>query len=304
MRILSSSLLVLTLACGGASTDSGPGPDETTGGGDDTTYAIRIDRPWAVGQRWREVTQAHEREQQQVQMGEGSDTAARDVRVDLEAEVEVVEVDEHARQAVLRYTVARAVANNGQSELELVPAGTVLVVRRGGEQAITREDGAAIGEIELKMLGIVLPDGPAEDHDAVYGTDQAQAVGARWPIDGGMAAEQLRKRNLLVDPANIQGEMHLANLVEEPVPALELQAQIVATGITFGGAPEGATIDRGEVVAARVVYLPLDPADHPRVQATEMEMEVDMTIADPESGETGTLQLRVAVSRTSSREPL
>ncbi len=299
-------IAALLFACGGSTASTnGEGTTVVADTVDPAaTYPIQIDRPEAVGRRWAETTEAHEVESQNVFMGEDTDERGRDIRVKIEANVEVTALDAHGRQAALRYEVTQAIANNGTADLELVPAGTILNVTRGDEGTITRADGVEIGPVELKMLSLVIPDGPADDHDAVFGNPEPQAIGARWPIDATAAARQLERRRLQIDPTRLEGEMHVASRVEEPVPALEVTAQIVAQGIQFPDTPEGATVTRGDVVVARVAYLPLDLSQHPIVQSSEMEMEVDMSLTDPDSGEAGRLEIRINLSRSSIQLPL
>ncbi|MFC1609582.1 TonB family protein [Myxococcota bacterium] len=130
------------------------------------------------------------------------------------------------------------------------------------------EEGKLAPEVE-QVLDMILPtEEVTKTDDDVFGIGTPQPVGAHWPIDAAVAAEDLQKAGFDIGPKQLAGHTKLVGVkMIENVECMEVQAQMSASDLSPPGIPKDATTEKGEVHASFSAIFPLDPGKN-RVRDT------------------------------------
>lgn len=212
MRTFLLLLSLSPLACGGATpTDAAPpaptGAEQTKSG-----HVIQLFRPAYAGRKTKESLQKKRKQTRLTTSAgvlDGKETESTTV-----AEVvhTVREVNDAGRATVSEYAIERLSLRDESGERELLPAGTVLIVRRaakeenGSLQAGDTPLDEATTELVASLFSLELS---KTSDDDTYGTNDEIAVGASWNLTAERLRESARRAELPLVFGGLDGRMRL-----------------------------------------------------------------------------------------------
>ncbi len=282
--------LVLLVACARTS-DTTPSDDEP--------IRVRLDRPEHVNRRFRVRTRTVNQQTEEL-LSEGQSPQRQQVRIvaTLEGEAQVVALDEDGRQKELQVTVESFTIDvDGQEQTPLSPGTVVRVVR--GEPGRILIDGEDVEGQLAEVLGLVLPDGPDRNEDAVFGTTNPQHVGGTWPIDPESTAVMLRAMRLETEDSAIDGTMTLASRDEA---SYQVEGRLDVASMRMP-VPPTATLESANLETRFEWKLPLDENAPVLESLTELRMNVRLSLRD-EEGRQATLAAHTVNRRSDDFTPL
>ncbi len=272
------------VACGSATSGSGavePGSGEQT-------YPVKLERPVAVGDTWRVEAVATD-QQTKVTSAAGQVLGQEQSlkRVVLDGQVTVLEVDSQGNAIKARWVLSNLTYETPEGGAQQpFPAGYTFEVHRGADPAFF-SGGAPMPEPMEEILSLVISDSPpGESDDLIFGTDQPQPVGASWSINSGLAAADMARSNLQIDPANLTGSTTVAGVVDSGgVPCLDVRATMTARQLALPNMPPGATVDQASMEAMLAGHFPIDPTIPGPLEETS-QTEASFRISVPHEGTT------------------
>ncbi len=238
------------------------------GAAPDTTYAIRLARPQAVGNRFTVQVKGRQHKKERVSMsGRVVTDTDKTVDVEVDAIAEVLAVDSKEQGTKMAYTIARAQQTENAQTTELLARGRVVVVEHRDGRAVFTVDGERPPRKIEEALGIVIsahePNSATDDE--IFGTRERKRIGDEWGINAEAAAKDFTSRGVKIEPQSIQGSTKLvAAKSQEGTKVLELQGKIRIANLNLP-LPPGAQIDKSFVEALFWGLFPQDPKATRRV---------------------------------------
>ncbi len=289
MRHASLALLLLA-AC--------PRTSDTTPT-DDSPIRVRLDRPEHAGRRFRVRTRTVNQQSEEL-ASEGQPPQRRQMRIvaTLEGEAQVVSVDDAGRQQELQVTVDEFTIEADGRRQSPLPRGAVVRVVRGEPSRILVDGEDVEGQL-AEVLGLVLPDGPDRDEDAIFGTPMPRRVGDTWSIDPEATAAMLRAMRIEADDSAIDGTMTLARRDEQSY-RVEGHLNVASMRMPL---PPNATLDSANLATRFEWTLPLDEDAPVLASLTELSMNMRLRLSDDE-GRRAALTARTLNRRTDEFSPL
>ena len=111
-----------------------------------------------------------------------------------------------------------------------LPSETVVTFDRNAEPMLSVGEAKLAPDVFSAFMGLVTGLEPLND-DALVGLSRDQAVGATWEVDALSAAVEFEKAGIHVDPDQIHGESHFAQLSElEGIPSMTIQSELELRG--------------------------------------------------------------------------
>ena len=255
-------------------------------------YAIQLHRAYKPGireRRWSVST--HSMGADFLRAGQVLDEKNETRHGELEADYEVVAVDDLGKPLAGRYTVRSWQGEVNGSPVKDLRRGMVIELDvRGGKVSITSPDGPLSPEV-TELLDDVLPDASLPSKftdDDFLGTSERQHVGDRWPMHAGPFAAAMAEKDMKVDPRDVSGTAQLTKVAPiDDIPCLHVTSRLHASNLEFV-LPEGFQITTAETSIDYGVALPV-AKELLGPQTGEMAMRVDVT------GEKGEFQMKVRI---------
>jgi hypothetical protein len=166
---------------------------------------------------------------------------AKELRVELEGEVQVLDIDEKGRETKITCKIATfAMAIEKERKMLLEP-GTVVVLETGERGSSASVDGWKTSPEVGQALGMVLPmsarRGP--DDDEIFGPGKRKKVGESWTANSDATMKRFKVAFPEANPKKVQGECRLVGVKEVGGKEfLEVSATIKAPGVEIAKPPE------------------------------------------------------------------
>lgn len=198
-----------------------------------------------------------------------------------------------------RVTLSKMVRLSAGQSIELLPAGTVVMAERQGEQTTYSVSGRPVSaELAqaLQGLGLSLHDDSATKDDKVFGTTERKKTGDSWPINAQAAAAGFTKSGIQADAKLISGTTTL-----EKVTKVDGKALLGITGtITFVDVqvplPTGCKMESSVATMGHAGQFPVNPSKPVVEESTSIE--IVFTYNATENGK----PVVVTVSRKTTRQ--
>ena len=238
------------------------------GAAPETTYAIRLSRPQAVGHRFAVSVKGRQHKKERVTMaGRVVTDTDNTVDVEVDALAEVLAVDGKQQGTRMAYTIDRAQRTENAQTTELLARGRVVVVEHKDGHAVYTVDGERPPRNIEEALGIVIsahePNSATDDE--IFGTKERKRVGDEWGINAEAAAKDFTSRGVKIDPQSITGGTKLvAAKTHEGVKVVELTGKLRIANMALP-LPAGAQVERSQVEALFWGLFPQDPKATRRV---------------------------------------
>ncbi len=183
------------------------------------SYEIKLHRPSKVGDQFHMDRRISHQSSTRNMTKQGAQVEAETIQARLEANVEVLDVDEHGTILAERYAVFRFESSRHRikTKTHLGP-GTVVTVRRTSKGAAVDVEGGSLAKEAERDLALVIalemPAGPTLDD--LYGTKTRQPAGAVWPIKAEAAARALSEaHHHPLSAEDVTGEVTFEGIMEE-----------------------------------------------------------------------------------------
>ena len=235
-------------------------------------HTIQLLRPVEVGDRCNYNGQAVLAET--VTVANASGVISRRIdgyAVDLKAIREVLTVDDAGRATALSFEVVYCTKTRDNRMKEMVPRGALLTARfEDGEERFS-VDGTPVDTETAEALSILIvlaDEGPTIDE--VFGTEDDQPVGGRWPVRPAPAARSFANSGLTVKPEAVTGEVGLAEITS--VGGRDCLKIVGALGFSSVGVslPESLSLVGGTLDYRFESYYPLGMTGEPVREQKEM----------------------------------
>jgi hypothetical protein len=310
MSITSRPVLVLVAlslaaSCGSASTGPSSNTTAETATG---RFAIHLNRPLALGARFRVESVTEETRSQSVRVG-GSvlDQGVTQTATRLTADVEVLEVGASSQVTHARYRVVSFAVEEGGAAREVLPTGAAVDVWPAPNAAEARAqiDGRDVTPEEREVMS-----GPfhftrsASDDDLMYGSREPRAVGESWPVDVAAFVRGLGEHSpIQLDPSQVRGEATLrGRRTLDGTEGLFIGVSIEATGGQMNGMPPNFTTRAVSFGVQMDGFFPLDLGAPQLVADRQMRFEVTGDMV--EQGQRAELVVLVERHGTEALRPL
>jgi hypothetical protein len=241
-------------------------------------YEIELSRPVEVGGRYR--VWAEGMRSTSSEMTRGGEVLRREettLRVELQALVEVLQVDRSGRPLKQALGLDYLVWGTGGELDQALPTGRVVIAETVCGATEFRLEQGRLPPLAAEALGLVVSTyrGDVPDEDLVFGTRLPRAVGESWPFHREAFADAMRTTGAIVDAARLQGQVRLERLERVAgVDCLRITAQVEVPAFSMPDLPEGVELERGRAEVSVSGLFPIDPARHKMQERTSVSMEV------------------------------
>jgi hypothetical protein len=298
------ALLVSMVACGGGGGSSAGGTTPTTTSA--KTYPIHLHPHGHVGDRVQVVFDQVEDNATVMRLASSGEQISNDHKTKhshLEGAMTTVALD--ARQDDLHDTLDVKTLRVDNDVL-LQDKRVDVTKARKADDAILTVDGAPVSAELRKALKDLLDlrvGGPTDDE--IFGTTQAQLVGAHWPVNG-----ELARADLAEDPdvdwasTKVSGETTFVGVKHvSDFDALEMKAEMHIDGIKISLPQPGATCEPGHAKATLTKLVPL--GENRGVLEQHMAFEMTIRIRVPtKTGDTVVGDITLATRHDEQVTPL
>lgn len=202
-------------------------------------YAIKLNQPLKVGQRYRFKVTAGESEHREMTSKEAAPKSqTNELNLEMESEVTVLKVDSKGQPTKEEHTIVKLI--DLDSKQSILPVRTKVLVTRSNWEKIFKVDGKPAASEIAKVLDLAVDvsSGKTTD-DEFFGITEPKKVGDSWNLNQKVAlkvvSERFRAQGMKVE--SIQGTMTLQNVTQEKsVEVLHLTGR---TRIKAVAAPKG-----------------------------------------------------------------
>ncbi|HAN30575.1 MAG TPA: hypothetical protein DCQ06_03165 [Myxococcales bacterium] len=175
-----------------------------------SSHRVQLSRPLKVDDRGRVHIKVVSEIRQSFTMGDKNRETNQKLQVEVKAIQTVRKVTAEGRVLSIDLLIDQAIANVGDTEVELAPKGSVLSVKRFGSPPRMTLDGGPVSMKIKRLLKQVfsIKDLSSTDQE-LFGTDTTLSVGETWLVNGEALSEMFSKIGLNVAAENISGESTL-----------------------------------------------------------------------------------------------
>lgn len=155
--------------------------------------------------------------------------------VDLDANVQVLEVDAKGQEEKLSLTVLKCTAATNGIPKSLFTNGAIIIARQHNGNDTFEVDGKAVAAKAADALQTVISlGGFAGDDDASFGTATPRAPGESWPIASSALLSGAKTSDAPFEPKDLTGQTQLSAVTQiEGVPCLDIVANATSTNFTM-----------------------------------------------------------------------
>jgi hypothetical protein len=256
-------------------------------------YAIRLSPPDHVGDRYRLAASGTRLQRASISKdGQVLQDATTEYRVDLNALVEVLEVDRKGEAIRKTITIDKMTKSEKGVETEVLKPGTVVYTdgARPKDKQVSLMSGPLEGAVREALDLVVTnhrPNSPTDDE--LFGTVDQQGIGESWSINRQLAAEDLVNNGMLVSAESLSGKVSLTGKETlAGVDCLSIAATLTANELRPPSLPPGTTIEQGVVRFSFAGCYPLAEAALPNRQSVDMAIQIRAkgTAGSPMEGRT------------------
>jgi len=246
-----------------------PAPAATAGGAQPRraeTYAISMDRRFAVGERYHEHTSIRSRSIRVIKVsGEVSERETEEYELELSATITITATTDDGRITGYDVEIERLELREGGAAVDVVPPRSRVrvtrVAREEGDGSIELIGGGPLTEAQLDYLDDVFDTSLSMGDDDTFGTDERQAVGDSWPMDTERARRELGAVDMFSDASELTGQTTLAGVTEvDGVRCLQLEAELTMGGFSLPDLPDGARVEHSVLRGTMTGAFPVDPS--------------------------------------------
>ena len=236
---------------------------------DEKAYEIKLHRPDEKGAKFDVTIAGAVRQQTRYKLGDESRPPSDQLfGVELKGIVHILEVDEKGNATRAEYTVERCVKVVDNEDTVIVPKGSVIVAEAGEKDTtLTLKDGELTNE-QKSALDIVasLPRTKSPTADEFFGTKEKQRIGASWPVNADVLADDAKSFGMIFDREKTAGTVKLEGVeTKDGIEFLRLTADTKVGAYTMEtpkdwNLPPGMAFTTGTIDMAFNGLLPVDPA--------------------------------------------
>jgi hypothetical protein len=269
MRILFSAGFVLCLLAGGAAVAA-------------DGYEIRLNRPFEKGDRFR--MSATGKLTNSTIVTRDDEVVRRDdlsISVELQALVEILEVDERGRPLKESLGIEFLVYGSGSTPTEALPTGEVIIAETVGERTEFRLLNGRLPAMARSALQIIVGTytGDVPDDDLIFGSTDLQSVGASWGVNAEAFARAMRANGVVLAAGGLKGKVTLLGVEQVGgVECLRVNATVAVDGLSMTDLPDGVEQQSG---SAEVLVTGLFPTDLGRVRMHDSKtVSMELVVAN------------------------
>jgi hypothetical protein len=223
------------------------------------TYAVKIHRPFTVGQVIAVDVEVHQASKAAVEGQQQDLGSAEQIDIHLVGDVTIDEVAPDGRAAAATLKVTTFV--NPADKSVILPADSVVHAKRVDGVLEPVLEGGTLTDHQKWFLQLAFPlERPGSRvGDELFGTPEPRAVGDTWPFNRGYVVEDLHEKGYAVAETGIEGMVKL----QEIVPCGKTRCLRLGVDMTAGGASllavEGAsTVGAGDLRSTITLEVPVD----------------------------------------------
>ncbi len=241
-------------------------------------YEVQLTRPLEQGARYRlsatgsrSISMLMTRDEAIVRQEE------RTLLVEIEAQVEILEVDYAGRPLKQALGIELFVYGEGNELTDSMPTGTVIIAETIGLHTEYHVGERGIPWLAAEALEMVVSTYQADipDDDYIFGTVKLQGLGGSWGVNRQAFADLMRSNGAHVSTDSLDGTVTLEGIEKfSGTECLRVNANVEIQDFSLIEIPDGFEMESGQ---ARVNVSGLFPSDHQRAKlrdATSVEMEV------------------------------
>jgi hypothetical protein len=264
-------------------------------------YEIKLNRPVKTGQRFKVAVAAKDSANTTVDAnGSNVSSQRKDVEVEYEADVTILEVGPNGRSTRESHKVTRFIRLIGGEKVKLVEKGAVVVASKKNKKPSFEITGAAGSKDLNDALALVIDinDGTSPNEDEIIGTKDRKKIGESWPINKSML-EKLLSKDANLEMKDAGGELTLKEIVKDATGEAMVVEGTVKGKTSFPLAP-GVNAKDSELVIKLSYRYPLDPA-LPRTQERN-ELTMNINASGKTSPDGPDVVIKVLSNRTVTRK--
>jgi len=242
------------------------------------THEIKLSRPVEAGTRYRlsaEGTRTTSSEM--TRDGEVMRHEETTLRVELQALVEVLEVDRLGRPLKQSLGLDYLVWGRGGELDQALPTGKVILAETVGRKTVFRLEQGSLPPLAEQALHLVVSTyrGDVPDEDLVFGSRLPRDVGDSWGFHRQAFADAMRTTGAIVDPERLEGEVRLERMERvADVDCLRITAQVQVPAFSMSDLPKGVELEQGHAEVVVSGLFPIDPSLAKMQDRTSVTMEL------------------------------
>lgn len=265
---------------------------------DGRAFEIRLAREIKVGDKYAATCDgAMTRRLKVTGGGQVQEQPEEGFGVHLEATVEVLALDSIGEEAKVSCTVDRCTRITTEGETELLKKGTVFIAEgKGKDTVFSLKDGGELSKDAKEALDLVisLDTNDTVTDDQMFGTKEKKKVGESWPADAKAVAEDAKRVNVTIDPADVEGSFKIDGVEQaQGVECLRLSGNLKVKKLTRkadedkenGGLPEGFAVDGGSMESKYAGLFPVDVSKGSLAESASMAFVTHIKGKGPDGGE-------------------
>jgi hypothetical protein len=183
------------------------------GAGADEKYLIKLEYPSKTGQKYHLRAHGYNKEQSVITTSGKTNTQAKEIVIELDGEIEVLDVDSKGHERKIACTVEKCIAGNGREKKPLFKKGDVFVLQDENGRKTFFQEGVEVALQAAAALHIVLSiHKAATDDDDIFGTKDLKKIGESWPINPSAAMAEFKTPGTPFVPRDLEGSTRLAGV--------------------------------------------------------------------------------------------
>lgn len=263
-------------------------------------HAIRLERPRAVGSRYR-VEVSGEKTMRMEQRGTAAPVRDERMVVRMVAVERIVTVNATGEPIDSEFTIESFEVERGGTRVTALAQGTAVLLERATSpdaQARITVGGAPVASEVAEALAVVVSrkvSGVSDDE--VFGSTTPRRVGERWNINSQVAERELAASGL--SDVRLRGEVRALELTTvDSLPCLVLSASMTGRLSSIPNMPSIATFVSGTVETTHRGAFPTDGTSRPPTSEMTMSLDATFTVRAGASQPVQTFHMVVQESRT------
>jgi hypothetical protein len=262
---------------------------QTEPAADAEKYSINLDPPAKPGQVYGVSAQGDWTQTSTVPRASNKEKKINtiQIRVELDARVQIIDVYPNGLPAAEIYTVRRCEKFDDKGRQPVASLGsTILAATRKG-QPYYELDGKPVSPEVLQALRAVIPirDPLEPPADLVFGSDRPRAVGSTWGLQSAALSEAWSRRGVRLSEESLSGFSRLDQLVDfANTDCLELHSEVIYKNFV-PPSTENFKVVQGSRRSTVTVKIPRDGRTGPLERVTETETNLGGRQSVPQSPE-------------------
>ncbi|HKU38835.1 MAG TPA: hypothetical protein VJR89_11830 [Polyangiales bacterium] len=257
-KILISTSLCLSLACGGEATTA-PAAATTTPG-TSPQYQIVLHRPLSVGDRFRVQVEAKQHVTGAIETSDAQQAASKDVDKNMELSLvgllTIREVDEVGRALSALLDIEQFKSG----DKEVLPTGTRIDAVRGAGKFSMMVNGTPRPDVQKQLeLAFPLHRPGSPLGDELFGSKEPRQVGDTWTFSKSAVSQELLDEGYVVRETAIEGNTRLQGVTRvNGADCLELTSKMQADQATVGEQWDMQGVGAGKLDVTIKLVVPVD----------------------------------------------